>query len=154
VDWTWIGEGNPTTPDAGDDALALSLAMELPLQRGRIAGARREALAARQGAKARRTAAGWRLRAQLEAAAAAHEDAGDRHRLFEERLLPAANQTFETTLSAYQSGQAGFQDMLDAAQVVLDLRLATVRAEADAARAYAELLGLLPEMPRTEDFDR
>lgn len=154
VDWTWIGEGNPTTPDAGDDALALSLAMELPLQRGRIAGARREALAARQGAKARRTAAGWRLRAQLEAAAAAHEDAGDRHRLFEERLLPAANQTFETTLSAYQSGQAGFQDMLDAAQVVLDLRLAAVRAEADAARAYAELLGLLPEMPRTEDSDR
>jgi len=144
ADWTWIGSGNPTQPDAGNDALALTLAIELPIQRGRIEGARSQALAENRQVLELRSQRQWQLLTELQSAMAAHDDALRRVALFEEQLLPKAEQTYETTLAAYQSGQAAFQDMLDAARVVLDFRLSTVRARTDAALAYADLNGLLP----------
>lgn len=144
ADWTWIGQGNPTQPDAGDDALALTLAVELPLQRGAITGARTQALAQRRQVMELRAQRQWQLLADLQSALAAHEDAQRRIDLFENQLLPKAEQTYETTLGAYQSGQAAFQDMLDAARVVLEFRLSVARATADAALAFADLNGLLP----------
>ncbi len=144
VDWTWIGEGNPIQPDSGDDALAISLAIEIPLQRAPIEGARHQALAERRQIQELRAQLQWNLLADLQSALAAHEDALRRVALFEEQLLPKAEQTYETTLVAYQSGQAAFQDMLDAARVVLDFRLATVRARTDSALAFADLNALLP----------
>lgn len=144
ADWTWIGSGNPTQPDAGDDALSLTLAIELPFGQGRIQGGRRQALAERRMVVAQMEARQWELLADLQQAFSAHEDALRRIQLFEESLLPLSQQTYETTLAAYQSGQVGFQEMLDAARVMLDFRLSSARASADAALAIADLNGLLP----------
>ena len=144
VDWTWIGESNVVQPDSGDDALAISFAIEIPLQRGRIAGAREQAFAERRQVAEERQRQQWELIAELQTAIAAHQDAIRRVALFEQKLLPKAEMTYATTLAAYQSGQAAFQSLLDAARVVLDFRLSTARAAADAALAYADLNGLLP----------
>lgn len=145
VDWTWIGNGNVTLPDAGDDAVSLSLAVELPLSKGRIDGARRQALAAQGFVVAQMEARQWELLSELQQAHSAYQDALRRIDLFERRMLPLSLQTYETTLAAYQSGQAGFQDMLDAARVMLEFRLSSARASADAALAIADLHGLLTE---------
>ena len=145
ADWTWIGNGNVTLPDAGDDAVSLSLAVELPLGRGRIDGARRQALASRRFVVAQIEDHQWKLLSELQQALSAYEDALRRIDLFEQRMLPLSLQTYETTLAAYQSGQAGFQDMLDAARVMLEFRLSSARASADAALAIADLHGLLTE---------
>lgn len=144
ADWTWIGSGNPTQPDSGDDALSLTLAVELPFGQGRIQGGRRQALADRRMVVAQMEARQWELLADLQQALSAHEDALRRMKLYEESLLPLSQQTYETTLAAYQSGQVGFQEMLDAARVMLDFRLSSARASADAALAIADLQGLLP----------
>jgi outer membrane protein TolC len=144
VDWTWIGESNVVQPDSGDDALSISLAVEIPLQRGRITGAREQAFAERRQVAEQRQLQQWQLIAELQSAIAAHDDATRRVALFEHELLPKAEMTYATTLAAYQSGQAAFQSLLDAARVVLDFRLSTARASADAALAYADLNGLLP----------
>jgi len=141
--WTWIGNGNPTQLDSGDDALALTLAFELPLGQGRIQGGRRQALALQRSVIAQMESRQWELLASLQQALSSHEDALRRVQLFEEKLLPLAEQTYQTTLVAYQSGQAAFQDMLDAARVMLDFRLSAARATADAALAIADLNGLL-----------
>jgi outer membrane protein TolC len=145
ADWTWIGNGNPVQPGAGDDAFAMTLAVELPLGKGRIDGARRQALANRRLVVAQIEARQWELLAELQQALSSYEDALRRIHLFEQRMLPLSEQTYETTLAAYQSGQAGFQDMLDAARVMLDFRLSSARASADAALAIADLHGLLTE---------
>jgi outer membrane protein TolC len=151
IDWTWIGEGNPVQPNSGEDALAVTLAIEIPLQRGAIDGARNQAQAERRQIQELRAQLQWDLLANLQSALAAHEDALRRVDLFENQLLPKAEQTYETTLVAYQSGQAAFQDMLDAARVVLDFRLSTVRAQTDAALAFADLNGLLPATQLTSE---
>mgnify|MGYP002639258232 CR=1 FL=1 len=144
VDWTWIGEGNAVQPDSGDDAISLSFAIEIPLQRGRLAGAREQAFAERRQVAEQRQRQQWELLAELQSAIAAHQDAIRRVALFKQELLPKAEMTYATTLAAYQSDQAAFQSLLDAARVVLDFRLSTARASADAALAYADLNGLLP----------
>ncbi len=144
ADWTWVGTGNIAQPDSGKDAFAISLAVELPLQRGRIAGAKRQALAEHRQVLEQLQRRQWTLLANLQSALSSHDDAWRRVALFEDQLLPKAEMTYDTTLAAYQSGQAAFQDMLDAARVVLDFRLSTARAQADAALAYADLNGLLP----------
>jgi outer membrane protein TolC len=155
ADWTWIGNGNPVQPGAGDDAFAMTLAVELPLGKGRIDGARRQALANRRLVVAQIEARQWELLAELQQALSSYEDALRRIHLFEQRMLPLSEQTYETTLAAYQSGQAGFQDMLDAARVMLDFRLSSARASADASRAIADLQGLLTEdRLRAENLER
>ncbi|MHC4824781.1 MAG: TolC family protein, partial [Planctomycetota bacterium] len=144
ADWTMIGEGNPIQRDEGDDALSISLAIELPLQQGRIDSGRRQAMEERRSTVERIQRSRWRLLAALQGAVSAHEDAHRRIDLFQDRLLPLAEMTYQTSLAAYQSGEVGFQEMLDAARVVLDFRLSAARARADAALAYADLNGLLP----------
>ncbi|MGB0951751.1 MAG: TolC family protein [Planctomycetota bacterium] len=144
ADWTWIGQGNAVSPDAGDDAFSLSLAVELPIQRGRIDAARREAMANQKRVLASLEETRWGLTADLDEALSDLADAERRMTLYRDRLLPKGQETYETTLVAYQSGQSGFQEMLDAARVILDFRLAAVRASSDAHLAFAVLNGLLP----------
>lgn len=144
ADWTWIGEGNPNLANAGDDALALNLAVEIPLQRGPVQGLRAEALASLRHARELQQHRRWQLLAELSTALSAHEDAWRRVHLYSQQLLPKAEQSYETTLAAYQSGQADFQDLLDAGRVMLDFRLSAARAQTDAALAYGDLRGLLP----------
>lgn len=143
ADWTWIGQGNSVSPDAGDDAFSLSLSLELPVQRERIHALRRKALANQRRIGASIDAAYWELSSSLEEALSDLADAERRLVLYRDRLLPKGEETHETTLVAYQSGQSGFQEMLDAARVILDFRLAAVRASADAHLAFADLNGLL-----------
>lgn len=144
ADWTWIGQGNVTSPDAGDDAFSISLSVELPLQKSRIAATRREALAVQKRVLAEIASTRWDLTARLDIAWSDFHDATRRVTLYRSQLLPLGEQTYETTMAAYQAGQSDFQDMLDAARVVLDFRLSAVRAQADAHLAFAALNGLLP----------
>lgn len=144
ADWTWIGEGNSVSPDAGDDAFSVSIAVEIPLHQGRIDGAREQAFAETRSLVELRERLRWQLLADLQGALSKHEDAQRRIILFEQELLPKAEMTYQTALTSYQSGQSGFQSMLDAARVVLDFRLSSARATADAALAFADLNGILP----------
>ncbi len=144
ADWTWIGEGNPVNPDSGDDAISVSIAVELPRHRGRTDGAREQAFAETRSLIEVREQLRWQLLAELQTALSKHQDGWRRVHLFEQDLLPKAEMTYQTAMTAYQSGEAGFQGMLDAARVVLDFRLSIARAKADAALAYADLNGILP----------
>ncbi len=151
ADWTWIGSGNSSLPDAGQDAFALSVGVQIPLQRGRIRGARDQSHAEERQASELLQRHQWDLLATLQTALSGHEDASRRVGLFATQLLPKAEQTWQATLSAYQSGQATFQDVLDSVRVVLDFRLAAARAAADSALAFADLNGLLPVAFLTPD---
>ncbi|MDP7062865.1 MAG: TolC family protein [Planctomycetota bacterium] len=144
ADWTWIGEGNPVNPDTGDDAISLSVAVELPLNRGRVDGAREQAFAETQSLVEMREGMRWRLLAELQSAISKHKDAWRRVNLFDQQLLPKAEMTYQTALTSYQAGESGFQEILDAARIVLNFRLSIARAKADAALAFADLNGILP----------
>jgi len=63
----------------------------------------------------------------------------DALRLYRTRLLPQAETTVESTLTAYTTGQTDFLTLLDAERVRFELRLAEAEAEARTLIALARL---------------
>ena len=132
VDFTRIGEG-------GDDAVALTAGLSLPLYRGRIRARIAQAEAELHATRADRHEAGNRLASELELLLYRERDAERRVRLYHDSLLPKAEEAVAAVMVAYQTDEAGFLDLVDAERVLLEFQLATARARADRAQARAAL---------------
>ena len=63
------------------------------------------------------------------------------HELYEESLVPMAQQAYESLQSAYESGgiDMNFIDLLDSIQALLQLELDVVRLERDIQQSAAQL---------------
>lgn len=129
-------------PDSGKDAVSASIAVTLPLWRGRVAAGVREAAAQGHAAAASRREAENALGAQLQTDLFSLRDAERKTRLYGATLVPKARQALEAVRAAYSTGAAGFLDLLDAERLLLEFELSTARALADAgiARARVERL--------------
>ncbi|RMH05467.1 MAG: TolC family protein [Planctomycetota bacterium] len=138
AEWTWIGPSAGAS-DSGDDALGLSFGLDLPFRRARLraqeAGARAGLAAAERRLDDRRN----QLQAGLEMALYRHRDAARRVALYRQGLIAKSEESFQSTLAAYQTALAPFDAVIDAARLLLEFQLAAVRAEADRAQAAAEL---------------
>jgi outer membrane protein, heavy metal efflux system len=139
LEYTVVGAGPATAPDAGQDALAASINFSVPLHRARYAGARREAtermsqfLHAQQNRE-------LSLSAGLSRAAFEFRDAERRIVLYRDQLEPKTERGFEAALSALETGNANFETLLDTLRLLLDFQVASSRAEADRAQALARL---------------
>lgn len=149
LDYTGIGRARSAgVPDSGQDALALTLSLGLPLRRDRRAA---DALAAGSdvaAARARLEDARLSLRADLEQTLFSAREAARRVRLYRDALVPQGRQALEGTLTAYRVGEASFLDLLDAERALLEFDLSGARAVADLALARAaveESTGLIPK---------
>jgi len=72
-----------------------------------------------------------------------YEDASRRVALYEERLVPAAEQSVAAADAAYRGGTADFDALVAAHEAALEFELALARARADALIAEAELARLV-----------
>ena len=147
VEYTGIGsDGAADFSGAGDDALALTLGIELPLWRGRIEAGVRQAEAELLAARARLSEAHNRLGAELELALYRLRDAHRRMLLYRDALVIKGRQSVQSVTVAYQADTAGFLDLIDAERALLEFELALARARADVAqsRAQAERLSGAP----------
>ena len=131
-------EGNPAS-DAGKDAFGVMLSVNLPLFRKRTQ-------AGVQEARARVEESRYARRHILDAVAAEVAEAYGRLRhsgraldIYEQGLITQAENSVLATLTAYQSGQMDFLDLLDAERMVLRTRLGYV-AETANYRKYLSLL--------------
>ncbi|MFQ5739987.1 MAG: TolC family protein [Acidobacteriota bacterium] len=59
--------------------------------------------------------------------------------LFDQALIPQAEETLRSTESAYQTGELGALDLLDSERVLLQVRLVRARYRSDYLRALADL---------------
>jgi cobalt-zinc-cadmium efflux system outer membrane protein len=135
VDFTRIGKG-------GDDALALTAGISLPIQRGRIRAGIAQAEAELNATRADRHEAANRLSAELELLLYRERDAQRRVRLYRDSLLPKAEEAVAAVMVAYQTDEADFLDLVDAERVLLEFQLATARARADRSQALAAIVAL------------
>lgn len=138
LDYTFVGPTtSPGVSGSGDDALGLTLGLELPIYRGRLRAGLAGAEAAALSARAALAAARNRLAADLEMALYQARDGDRRVQLFRDNLVPKGNESFQSSLTAYQGDEVPFDTVVDAERVLLEFQLAAVRAAADRAQALA-----------------
>lgn len=125
--------------DSGQDIWMLSLSMNLPIRRARIAAAGREAEARYRAAVGARDEEANALSVEIKQALYEFRDARRKIGLYRENLIPKARQNLEATEAAYRTGAATFLDLVDAEQSLLEFRLAFERARADRAQRLAKL---------------
>lgn len=143
LDYTFIGDARmPGVSGSGDDALALTLGLELPVYRRRIEAGIAQARALHSAARGEAADAAHRLGAELELALFELRDAHRRVDLYRHTLIPKGEESLNATAGSYQAGNASFLDIIDAERVLLEFQLAAARAESDRAQALARLEAL------------
>ncbi len=140
AEYSLIGPAEaPGVSGSGGDALALTLGLELPVWRGSYRAGQREAEARLRAARKEREEAWRALSAELELALYEFRDADRRAALFRGSLIPKGEESVQTLDTAYQSGDEGFLDLIDAERALLEFQLQAARAEADRAQALAAI---------------
>ena len=126
-------------PDNGKNAFNFSVGINIPIRRDKYnAGV----LEATEGLIANRKQY-LNIRNEMEFSirdqAIRIETLREQVELFEEVLIPQAEEALRSTESAYETGQLGALDLLDSERVLLELRLINARYYADYLRALANL---------------
>lgn len=126
-------------PDNGQDAAIAMASVRLPLWFGKYKAEKNEARARMQASEERLADEKNRLRAEWEMALFEYRDHGRRIDLYDDVLVPRAEEMYETSTSSFMTGTSDFLDLIDAERTLLEFALARERATADRANAGAAL---------------
>lgn len=130
-------------PDMGKDQVNIMLGINLPIWRGNYRAQRDQAEANLQMTSDRLLDLQLQLHAELRLALFNLQESLRNHSLYQDRLVPRAEQALHANLTAYRSGGATFADLIASQQEWLGLQLNQKRALADALRWQGELIFLL-----------
>jgi outer membrane protein TolC len=123
----------------------LMVEINIPWQRDVIRANENEALAMRNAAEARRDAVAVQLQSDLGQNWAALDALQQQGAILRETLLPQAQLTFESALSAYQSGRVDFGTLLDAQRAIRKTRLDLLKVELEQQMRLAEIERIVGE---------
>ncbi len=132
----------PGPTDSGKDALMPTLSMTLPIYWQKNRAVVEEAVWRQYSLEAQRQDSAAVLASDFARARFALRDAERKIALFTHTLLPKAEESIEASFTAYESGQAGFLDVLDSGRRLLDFELSLSRARTDRAIAITKLFML------------
>ena len=117
----------------------MSAGINIPIWRGKYDAAVREAsetlLAERSSYANERNEMEFSIRDQV----VRIETLQEQIRLFEDVLIPQAEETLSATEAAYETGQLGVLDLLDSERVLLNVRIVNARYHSDLLNALANL---------------
>jgi outer membrane protein TolC len=149
VDWIATGDAVAAgVSDSGKDPVILMFSMNLPIWRESYGGRQLQARAAARRVEHDRRELESDLLARLERAIFDYEDSTRRLRLYEDALVPKAEQLLGASETAYTAGTVDFLSLIDAEQTLLRFRLKAARVEADRMQSLARLESLLgTELP-------
>jgi outer membrane protein TolC len=140
VDWIHVGRRDDVTlADNGKDALMATVSLELPLWRGAVGAAKREAASRHDAATERLADLRAQLLSRLETGVFRHRDAQRKISLYRDSLIPKANQSLQAAQAAFESGDGDFLSVLDAERALLQFTLSLERARADLVIAQADM---------------
>ena len=132
------GRSNPS-PDNGKDTLGLTLGVNIPLHRHIYDAGVREAVARRFAAQERHRRALNDVDQAVRSIGFTLTTIEAQMALFENALVPQAEQALRATEEAYATGTTGVLDLLDSEEVLLDVRLGLARLETDYRQALADM---------------
>ena len=132
------GRSNPP-PDNGKDTLGLTLGVNIPLNRDIYDAGVREAVARRTAAQANHRHALNGVDQAVRSTGFALTTIEAQMALYENALVPQAEQALRATEEAYATGTTGVLDLLDSEEVLLDVQLGLARLEANYMQALADM---------------
>jgi len=151
LDYIVTGEAmNSSTPGSGDDPILLNFGISLPIWREKYDAGVREALARRLAVAGERADQANRIAAGIHRAWFEHIDADRRVRLYENSLIPKAEESLRASLAGFRAGETSFLDLLDTERTLLEFAIAAERARADRGKALARLNTLVGEPVPTD----
>lgn len=136
---------DPTIPESGDDPILLSFGLSVPLWRDKYDAGVRESIARRLAVSHQRVDESNRISAAIQRAWFEHTDANRRVGLYENTLIPKAEESLRASLAGFRAGDASFLDLLDTERTLLEFAVAAERARADRGKALARLNSLVGE---------
>ena len=144
LDYIVIGPAiDPTIPDSGQDAVVARLALNVPIWWGKYDAAEREAAGRRRALEAARQAAADNLRSDLARARFQYREAARNVELYGGTLMVRGRQALDAVRAAYQSGQAGYVELVEAQRTLLAFELTEARARADRLISLARIEALV-----------
>jgi outer membrane protein, heavy metal efflux system len=148
IDWVAIDERDIDMDNNGSDAVIARIGFNLPIWGGQNKAAEQSAAAHYAFTQSIENNTRLLLIAELESLVSKCESAVRRHKLYNENLLPQAEEAVLVISAAYESGHSGFADLIDAQKRVLDYELEFSKACLDGRTAISRMniiLGNLPE---------
>jgi outer membrane protein TolC len=141
VDWILTGPSAAAMPpaDSGQDAVALSLSLKVPLWTRAYRASEDEAGAHSAAYRARAIEARNRVAANVRQQAAAVTDDVRRIEVLRSTLVPQAQAAFESVLSSYAAGRSSVAELLLSEQALLGLQDELYAAAADYGTHLAAL---------------
>jgi len=129
----------------GEDFVMPSVSVNLPIWRNRIKAGVEEARLRTEAARHQKRGRALALESTAQSVLFGMEDALRRYHLYEDSLLPKAQQSFQSLQNAYASGatDANFLDVLDSVRFLLNFQLDQLRAKRDVHLAAAELENII-----------
>jgi cobalt-zinc-cadmium efflux system outer membrane protein len=124
---------------------SLMLEMNLPLQQGSRRSLERESERNLEAAVARKEALQFRLKNEFYGYLSNLEASRTTELLTRDRLLPQAELTFKSALSAYETGKVDFATVLDALRQIRNAKLSILRTQANQQMRLADIERLLGE---------
>lgn len=143
ADYIFVGDRASAGTEGGDDALVGMFSITLPLYRSKYKARLSQAEKEKDAAKQMKTAKFHELSSELAKTIFEIKDSKRRVRLFRDTLVPKAEESLESTYTAFEAGEASFLELLDTERSVLDFGLSLARAQADLQIANAKLRALL-----------
>ena len=130
---------DPGAPDSGKDAVMAMVSVNLPLWQGRYRAAEREARHRLAAAESDREGARKRLEAELDLALYRLRDAARKIDLYGDTLVPKAEQSLKVAQQGFETGKTTFISLIDAERMLIEFKLAHLRAQADKGLSLAQV---------------
>ncbi|UCH61799.1 MAG: TolC family protein [Fidelibacterota bacterium] len=143
--------GKSLVPDppaeSGRDALLFTVGITIPLYRKKYRALEQSAKAGLNSARLAAENIENQLKSQLELVSFDLHDAARKVRLYEEALIPRAEQSLLTSEKAYIAEEVDFLTLIESQRVLLNYQLSHQKALADLASHRARLHALLGRYP-------
>ncbi len=140
VDYTQVNPNifsNPT--DNGHDAVVGSISVNVPIWFGKLNAEEREARKNLAASREAQQNIANNVAADVRDAWFQATTARDQIELYEQNLLPQAEQTYEASRAGYEAARTSFITFLDTERSLLNFRLGLIASETDFAKALALL---------------
>jgi len=137
--WTSYRFRDDSLADGGTDFVSAGLSFNLPVRKARRGAAVAEADSSLRLAVQQRNDFHNQVKLKVHRALTRLEQAGKLAELYQNGIIPQANQTFQATLSAYQVDKVDFLDLLDSLMTLYRYQIDHIKAISDQHRGVADL---------------